>query len=101
MKTFEEYVAQEGLRESLIDTQEAVDLILELMHMAWDEARLSAWIPVSERLPEGSADVLVISNDGNCAVWAGPLIRSIYKDMAKDEGSFFTHWMPLPEPPKG
>ena len=62
------------------------------------------WIPVSERLPEEWTDVLVLSEFGFCEV-------AVYLGHASNkwrctwnhnmlEGKV-THWMPLPEPPKG
>ena len=58
------------------------------------EAQLPRWIPVSERLPDDCYEpVLTIDGDGDMCTrrrhkysWA---IRGV------------THWMPLPEPPKG
>ena len=59
----------------------------------------SKWIPVAERLPEKLKEV--ITYRGEC----GTSIEYTYGD-----GAWFfddemvddvTHWMPLPEPPKG
>ena len=58
------------------------------------------WIPVTERLPEIGCNVLVIDrvtgevttahlNDFNCFVFR------------EGRGHGASHWMPLPEPPKG
>ena len=60
------------------------------------------WIPVTERLPEDGAVVLgymfsvgyrTLKWKNNTQRWEGLVI-----DYAKE---FVTHWMPLPEPPKG
>ena len=68
-------------------------------------ARVQEWISVDDRLPEPYVSVLVnmpgekpfrtvregfISNDG---IWQSAMIRR--------EPGEVTHWMPLPEPPKG
>ena len=62
------------------------------------------WIPVTERLPKEWTDVLVWSKCGFCVVavslgshgkW-----RESWTHMMLDSDSV-THWMPLPEPPKG
>ena len=51
------------------------------------------WIPVTESLPDIGIEVLVYSeDDGICVDY-----------YAGDSFGYFdvTHWMPLPEPPKG
>lgn len=69
---------------------------------------IQEWIPVSERLPELNTDVLVCdAKYGYFGVWS--LGRYKNKDALywEDDGGWFkslddvTHWMPLPEPPKG
>ena len=62
------------------------------------------WIPVSERLPEEWVDVLVWSLCGFCEVAVYLGIPGKWRvtwnhDMIDD--NTITHWMPLPEPPKG
>ena len=61
------------------------------------------WIPVTERLPENKKCVLMYSADGGVA-------EGVYEESRKRwvqwRWSVFdvpqvTHWMPLPEPPKG
>ena len=72
------------------------------------------WIPVRERLPESKEKILVYG--GNDLIWVNGANRpmpSVYTGYMRglDEGWFTwdeqkyivnaTHWMPLPEPPKG
>lgn len=62
------------------------------------------WIPVTERLPEPWKWILCYCEAGNIEMlrhddfmdeWGSVNINRAYK---KD---YVTHWMPLPEPPKG
>ena len=60
------------------------------------------WIPVTERLPEDEKKVLCILDDGFFCIlewaswdWLWSDGHNVYAE--KD----VTHWMPLPEPPKG
>ena len=51
------------------------------------------WIPVTERLPDVGIEVLIYSeDDGVCVDYYGGDSFGYYD---------VTHWMPLPEPPKG
>ena len=62
------------------------------------------WIPVTERLPEEWVAVLVWSKYGFCevAVYLGiPGKWRITWNHELFEVESITHWMPLPEPPKG
>ena len=63
------------------------------------EAKQLRWISVKERLPRCGERVLV-TNDGS--VWEAYL--SISHKWVRQEfvwAAKVTHWMPLPEPPKG
>ena len=65
------------------------------------EAGKPKWIPVSERLPKGGEIVLcntkyfleVLQWDERADMWVDQ-----YRSYQKN---YVTHWMPLPEPPKG
>lgn len=57
----------------------------------------SGWISVEERLPERGESVLVYSSKDNPIVECRDLVT--YMRMGNYAG--VTHWMPLPEPPKG
>lgn len=63
-----------------------------------------AWTPVTERLPEHEHNVLLFSDT------AGGIVGEGYYSTSKNEWVQYrwnsvmhkvTHWMPLPQPPKG
>ena len=82
------YEYDEGLKITLTDAQ-------------WALLRNPPrWIPVSERLPEGSCRVLA---------WDGTRVSEVhFHPRAKQSEQWYsfaghespTHWMPLPEPPE-
>lgn len=65
----------------------------------------SEWISVEERLPEADTDVLVITCHGSfkvarCNIYHnGTLVLWMTNDGLGEKA--ITHWMPLPEAPKG
>ena len=63
------------------------------------------WIPVTERLPEGGKPVLVYNRDYS---YEPVMEATLYEegwltkfDFDPWENDEISHWMPLPEPPKG
>ena len=62
------------------------------------------WIPVTERLPEKGEDVLVFNTRENWTgfAWLRPdeTWTALGFDFPFDLGEV-THWMPIPQPPKG
>lgn len=77
----------------------AVELTGELASKPW-------WIPVTERLPEHLASVIVHRKDGGIFMWEyfdTPQTDECWIDDSMNIYSFYdvTHWMPLPQPPKG
>ena len=110
-----------GMREKLIDIVEAyadfldwdtkdemVDSIMELL--ATDKNVGHKWIPVTERLPDKAEKCLAVVKSlfgkGNPYIqlmWYG---KNGFHYSDPDFGymnmnRYVTHWMPLPEPPKG
>lgn len=63
-------------------------------------SKQSAWISVDDRLPEEYTHVIVCDEDGN--VGEAVYSKGGYFEWVENERiAFSTHWMPLPEPPKG
>lgn len=58
------------------------------------------WISVKDRLPDMYQNVLAIRADGEIVVDAIGSLEIWYKQM-DIVGRPVTHWMPLPQPPKG
>ena len=69
-------------------------------------AQLPRWIPVTERLPEGRSDVLVVAywreRWGVYMGWCAPerAAWSVHIGIGDRSDIAVTHWMPLPEPPE-
>ncbi len=59
----------------------------------------SKWIPVTERLPEPFEIVLVYDHTGKSINWA--YMTRHREWVGTIVSHIVTHWMPLPEPPKG
>ena len=83
----------------LVDPTEAVaDYLLD------NGVTVQEWIPVTERLPEKGQEVLVFDTRENWTgfAWLRPdeTWTALGFDFPFDLGEV-THWMPLPQPPKG
>lgn len=70
--------------------------------------RKQEWISVDERLPQESGRYLVYSNSGNRLVLDYSAKHKLFNsfdsystEQAKGFAMEVTHWMPLPEAPKG
>ena len=73
-------------------------------HLIVHGVTVQEWIPVNDRLPEEWTDVLVLSRFGflETAVYTGtPGKWRIGWNGDMLEADSITHWMPLPDPPKG
>lgn len=65
-------------------------------HLLANGVVVREWIPVTERLPENSSDVIVCHKNG----WVTKNAWLIGNWWYVNEVNPITHWMPLPEPPK-
>lgn len=61
----------------------------------------SGWISVDERLPESPKIVIVCDEYGNVGEAYFYQHNRRFRWVYNEELAFATHWMPLPEPPKG
>lgn len=75
----------------------------------WEQKQWAAmprWIPVTERLPENYQSVIVHRDDGGIFIWEyfgeSPTEECWIDDHSNVYSTYtVTHWMLLPEPPKG
>lgn len=68
-------------------------------HLLANGATLQQWIPVSEKLPKCGDRVLI--TEGNAVFEASLSISHNWIRCGIGWAEGVTHWMPLPEPPKG
>ena len=61
------------------------------------------WIPVTERLPENIANRVLVVCERSNGVFYSHYEKPFWINLETDKQfiSTVTHWMPLPEPPKG
>jgi hypothetical protein len=77
------------------------ELIDALMYCEWIKDTTSKWTPVTERLPKPGVEVLVCNEYGD--YWLS-FMNEGYGEPPywfNTDGGDPTHWMPLPELPKG
>ena len=74
---------------------------LELIadHLISHGVTVQEWISVEDRLPEDD-EIVIICTDDNF-IYAGELIGDTWFLDNDSWTATVTHWMPLPEPPKG
>ncbi len=66
-------------------------------HLIAHGVTVQEWIPVKDRLPDKPMKCLVYTKRGEC----GGYEITYYNQGFNLQYSNVTHWMPLPEPPKG
>jgi hypothetical protein len=85
---------------------EYIDDFLQQSWIGWQASRQAVsvpeWIKCSERLPESGITVLVSNNSGAIYTCRRSVIerKNLEPDGADFTREWFTHWMPLPDPPK-
>ena len=70
-------------------------------HLIANGVTVQKWIPVSERLPEKSAYYIVMIQGALLPTTL--YYRRMQNEWVDDDSEYYniTHWMPLPQPPKG
>ena len=66
-------------------------------HLIAGGVTIQRWIPVTERLPEQGQEVIVYSG----GVLKPTVFAYQFWNKNYDSWARITHWMPLPQPPKG
>ena len=86
-----------------IDTQQDVEYVAD--HLISNGVTVQEWISVKDRLPEAGEYVVCIAKRNPFSRFM-PMVARIEKNgwvnpMTEQYISEVTHWMPLPNPPKG
>ena len=82
------------------------DSCLELIadHLIAHGVTVQEWISVNDKLPEDDSDVLAYSRNGEEGrIYPANYAKGVWFDciFTTSATDTTTHWMPLPEPPKG
>ena len=71
-------------------------------HLIAHGVTVQEWIPVSERLPEEPLQTVLVTNGKETCVAVYSVVYDEFGVMCGKGKTFgVTHWMPLPQPPKG
>ena len=72
-------------------------------HLIAHGVTVQEWIPVTERLPENIANRVLVVCERSNGVFYAHYEKPFWINLETDKPfiSTVTHWMPLPEPPKG
>ena len=94
-------------REKLIELLKNIDVAMPITtaeYLIAGGVTVQKWIPVSERLPEKSNYYLAFTDTGIIGVLPFSAQYKLFNAFDGDGTKHnipVTHWMPLPEPPKG
>ena len=88
-------------RKSLDVVDDIVELVRKIQDISTADAVpvVRQWIPVTERLPEPKENPVLVVYIG--CVWAAWKHDNYWELVPGLNTTCVTHWMPMPEPPKG
>ena len=95
------------MREKLIELLRDVQYLGGLEekiadHLIANGVTVQRWIPVTERLPEQGMVVLACGKrHATSGQFQGAFSNDPHYWLWRGSSKYVTHWMPLPEPPKG
>ena len=81
-----------------------VDARAIAQHLVEHAVTVQEWISVNDRLPENDSDVLAYLRNGEeSRIYPANYAKGVWFDCIFDipVTNATTHWMPLPQPPKG
>jgi len=101
-----EKILREGLENLSKYAKDQEDAFVAQTHLSRADAVEDDWIAVSDKLPEIGVDVLCIWNEGSEMMVVDYLERRSVSDancvqFVKNYTHNYSHWQPLPKPPKG
>ena len=85
-----------------IDTKSDVEYVVD--HLITHGVTVQEWISVDDRLPEEKANCIVYYQHSYCdndGYWAIGMCFYDGEKFQHNPAYKLTHWMPLPQPPKG
>ena len=81
-----------------------IDALAMAQHLITNGVTVQEWIPVKDRLPENDSDVLAYLRNGEeSRIYPANYAKGVWFDCIFNTPvtDTTTHWMPIPEPPKG
>lgn len=92
-------IVKKAAYSSLPSNTEDFHLNMFVMNLLAHGVTVQEWVSVDDRLPEDD-EVVIIFTDKNF-VYAGELIGDTWFLDNDNWTETVTHWMPMPDPPKG
>ena len=96
-------IVKKAAYSSLPSNTEDFHLNMFVMNLLAHGVTVQEWIPVTERLPENIANRALVVCERSNGVFYAHYEKPFWINLETDKPfiSTVTHWMPLPEPPKG